>query len=635
MEAVGKNLFAFFSDDHGDNDAKEGDEEVVVHVHFGMSGVWAVYDKSLTDEEPEVKPTTRLRLEEIAGNGKGGGVGRHAASNSASEYITHLSAMTVAHGTPDLYSAKKATLGQDPLRSDADPELLYSKIAKSKKSIGRILMDQSYFAGPGNIYRAEILFLAGVYPTTTGMNLDRPSFDKVWNVSVSLLRRGYDTGSILTVDPNVDPHVARRGERRYIYNRSACARCGGEVSSWDMAGRTCYACEGGECQPKIKVESCDNESHSKEVKREKVGKGDDDRAVAGGKKKAKKAKQQQRPRQHVPFISHCAPINIRQRLEQGGAERLTIAEIRSVMERIIAEAEDDLTDDVTSLPPKSARKAVHIEALDNLLLERGEPSLRKSGDEAVATAASVPLPPPAVSAEEAAREKAASGENRAVEHVAELSREQAVSAISATPATVKRTPKQRKQKKTSGVRRKDESGGNERTSQQDTIIGSLPPPVVSSDEVVREEANKGEIRVLEQLAEPSPEQAVSAISVTPMPAPVKRIPRKRKKKKTNGVQPENEMDNYGRSSEQNASSESTVPPEEAAREKAANGENRARKHVVELSHEQTASVQSVTPSPAPMKRIPRKRKHGKSVGVQPKNEMDGNGRSSRQKRLKL
>ena len=45
-----------------------------------------------------------------------------------------------------------------------------------------------------------------------------------------------------------------------------------------------------------------------------------------------------------------------------------------------------------------------------------------------------PLPPPMVSAEDAAREKAARGENRAVEHVAELSREQAVTAISVTPS---------------------------------------------------------------------------------------------------------------------------------------------------------------------------------------------------------
>ena len=34
---------------------------------------------------------------------------------------------------------------------------------------------------------------------------------------------------------------------RYIYNKAACARCKTPVRVWDMAARTCYACEA--CQP--------------------------------------------------------------------------------------------------------------------------------------------------------------------------------------------------------------------------------------------------------------------------------------------------------------------------------------------------------------------------------------------------
>ena len=215
MEAVGKNLFAFFSphDGNSSNDGEDIDGLVVMHVHFGMSGMWPIFNT--TEEEPEVKPTTRLRLEEII---------PPSSSSTANKVCTHLSAMTVTHGDYSLYTSKKATLGEDPLRADANPNQLFTKITKSKKSIGQLLMDQSFFAGPGNIYRAEILFLAGVYPTTIGNTLDRSTFDTIWNVSVQLLRRGYDTGSILTVDDKLDPSVAARGERRYIYNRSRCAR---------------------------------------------------------------------------------------------------------------------------------------------------------------------------------------------------------------------------------------------------------------------------------------------------------------------------------------------------------------------------------------------------------------------------
>jgi formamidopyrimidine-DNA glycosylase len=284
MEAVGKNLFAFFDrvgddDDDGrvrstsggggdddcdgrcgsgrfeDNTNARGEDDVVVvvHVHFGMSGVWAIHDTAV-EPEPETRPTTRLRLEEIK-DGDIGDVGDRSRSQSKKKdnslFVTHLSAMTVSHGPVSLYVSKKTSLGQDPLRFDANPNMLYGRVSTSKKSIGSLIMDQSYFAGPGNIYRAEILFLAGVYPTAPGSSLDRDTFDRVWNACVALLRRGYDTGSILTVDEAIDPDVYARGERRYIYNRSTCARCGSGVSSWDMSGRTCYACEGGTCQPRI------------------------------------------------------------------------------------------------------------------------------------------------------------------------------------------------------------------------------------------------------------------------------------------------------------------------------------------------------------------------------------------------
>lgn len=81
--------------------------------------------------------------------------------------------MTVSHGPTSLYTKKKVSLGEDPLRDDANLDELYAHVSQSKKSLGALIMDQSYFAGPGNIYRAEILFLAGIYPTVTGNLLDR------------------------------------------------------------------------------------------------------------------------------------------------------------------------------------------------------------------------------------------------------------------------------------------------------------------------------------------------------------------------------------------------------------------------------------------------------------------------------
>jgi len=480
-----------------------------------MSGAWSLHPAG--EEEPEPRPKCRLRLVEA-----GGGT------------AAHLSCMTLSHGGLELYTEKRALLGEDPLRSDADPERLYGKIrhiGRQKgggRSVGRLLMDQALFAGPGNIYRAEILFLAGVDPDTTAENLTRAEFDRVWKWSVDLLRRGYDTGSILTVDPELDPDAAARGLRRYVYNQSECGRCGGKVLSWDMGGRTCYACGGG-CQgntvqatatttgakkkqakeivkkrdtkklPVVKEESTEvakveaaekgtvmEEPKSAEKKaasplpkcnpqippaagsRVEVYWPDDGLFYPGtitsvprkrgfkfridyddgefevlrlkdetwryeGDEPSVVVKEEPLKKQHVPFISHCAREGLAKRLDAHGPQGLTVIEIRAELKRLLPQ----IPDGVTSMPPTDCRKRVQAEAL-RLALEyvgRVPPVPAGDGGDDVAVpelpssgAACHHLPPPTVSAEDAAREKAAAGEHRGVEHVAELSSGQAVGA---------------------------------------------------------------------------------------------------------------------------------------------------------------------------------------------------------------
>jgi endonuclease-8 len=122
LENVGKNLFGFFTNEM--DCALDSPETVVINVHFGMAGAWPVIP------EMTVTPTTRLALE-------------HISNNDESPCYSVVSAMTLLHGTyNDLFFAKRKTLGEDPLRADADPEDLYDRIQKSKKSIGALIMDQ-------------------------------------------------------------------------------------------------------------------------------------------------------------------------------------------------------------------------------------------------------------------------------------------------------------------------------------------------------------------------------------------------------------------------------------------------------------------------------------------------------------
>lgn len=221
VEAIGKNLFYFFGGGEG-----EGAAATVMHVHFGMSGRFGTFSLA---KAPEPKPTTRLVL-----------------TNEADDITAHLSAMTVQHGGMELFEGKRAGLGEDPLRDDADKEILWAKCASSKKPVGLLPMDQSMMAGTGNIYRAEILWRTKLHPEIPCCELTREQFDELWRHSVKMLRKGFQCGSIITTDDECG-HFGAPWTRRYIYNQSHCPVCKGKVRSWTMASRTVYACE--VCQP--------------------------------------------------------------------------------------------------------------------------------------------------------------------------------------------------------------------------------------------------------------------------------------------------------------------------------------------------------------------------------------------------
>ena len=341
IEAVGKNLFAFFGSTENDR--------VTLHVHFGMAGAWAVFDEN-EDEIPEPSKTNRLRLQ---GHG----------------LVADLSAMTVnwSNGM-ELYEQKRQKLGQDPLRSDAKPEILWKKVSASNKSIGALIMDQSYFTGPGNIYRAEILFKAGVHPDVPGNQLERTQFDEIWKHTCQLLQRGYETGSILTVDKEEAIRLGNPNLRRYIYNTRHCPRCGSNIQTWEINARTCYACP--TCQPRLGTKSTSSSKAAAVTPEPAAGK-----------------------RNHVPFHSHCARESAQTRLSESGPSRLTVAELK----KELGQRSIDY--------PTNSKKAVLVQLLTEALQARPMALL--------------------VSPEAAAMEKARAHESLAVEHIAELAPVQA------------------------------------------------------------------------------------------------------------------------------------------------------------------------------------------------------------------
>lgn len=191
-----------------------------LHIHLGLFGRIRKGKVPAGDPRGEV----RVRL---------AGESHHVDINGPTICET-LSSMEVV--------ALLARLGPDPLRDDAEPELAYARISRSRLPVGQLLMDQSVIAGIGNIYRTEILWRQRVHPELPGKELKPALFDAIWQDACNLLALGARRNAIITVE-NAPAARSRYRERVNIFGKTDCPACGSAIRRFTLATRKVYVCE--------------------------------------------------------------------------------------------------------------------------------------------------------------------------------------------------------------------------------------------------------------------------------------------------------------------------------------------------------------------------------------------------------
>jgi endonuclease VIII len=212
--AIGKHLFLEF---------KTSDREARVHIHLGLFGKFK--KQPLAGRDPG--PSVRLRIQHDV-------------------HCWDLAGPTACEVLDDVkFEALQDRLGADPLSAAPRSPRTWHKVHASKRSIGALLLDQSVFAGIGNVYRAELLFLIGVHPEASGNAIDKTQFEKLWKLARELLKRGVKANRIVTVD-GADRRT-RKKEALYVYKQKHCRICSVPIARSTNATRTIYHCPS--CQP--------------------------------------------------------------------------------------------------------------------------------------------------------------------------------------------------------------------------------------------------------------------------------------------------------------------------------------------------------------------------------------------------
>ncbi|HTY33885.1 Fpg/Nei family DNA glycosylase [Mycobacterium sp.] len=201
----------------------------IVHVHLGLYGAFTEWERAGGAPLPEPVGQVRMRM-----------VG--------DDYGTDLRGPTVCEVIDEgQVSDVVARLGPDPLRSDADPSWAWARIAKSRRPIGALLMDQTVIAGVGNVYRNELLFRHRIDPFRPGRGIGEAEFGAAWTDLVALMKVGLRRGKIVVVLPEHDhgpPSYLPGRPRTYVYRRAGegCRVCGGPIRTEVSEGRNVFWC---------------------------------------------------------------------------------------------------------------------------------------------------------------------------------------------------------------------------------------------------------------------------------------------------------------------------------------------------------------------------------------------------------
>jgi endonuclease-8 len=228
VTARGKHMLMAFSGD------------LILHTHMRMNGSWHIYPTGARWQ----RPARDMRV--LVGTAQAVAVGFNvpiAELLSSRELARHEGLQSLG---PDLLAGTDGEGVFD--RADAIRRIR----ERERDPIADVLLNQRVVAGIGNVFKSEILFLAGVHPFVTVSTLSASDVEHVIDVARQVM-----AANVMTRSQTLSTSIGRRTTRSldphaklWVYGRAGkpCRRCGAIVlaEATGADARLTYWCP--ECQ---------------------------------------------------------------------------------------------------------------------------------------------------------------------------------------------------------------------------------------------------------------------------------------------------------------------------------------------------------------------------------------------------
>mgnify|MGYP000994989431 CR=1 FL=1 len=148
-------------------------------------------------------------------------------------------------------------VGVDVLSSDFTDDYFYHQLQKTTRAIKLVLLDQSKFAGIGNIYDNDALFLSRIHPQTSSNKITQKTAKILRQNLIDLMKESLFHGGSTAKDNKYIHPDGSVGQHQYFFRvyqreKEPCLVCQTPIKRIKIGGRGTFFCP--VCQkPSVKI----------------------------------------------------------------------------------------------------------------------------------------------------------------------------------------------------------------------------------------------------------------------------------------------------------------------------------------------------------------------------------------------